>query len=392
MAAISKPFLRAPAFISSLVSALVLFSTAAVSPSPAPDGNVNDFVAYWAAARQVLAGGDPYAARPVFAIEQQLGLNGSTPLIMRNPPWAVPVIAPFGLLSFAAAQQLWFGLGLIAVLLSAHWLWGLYHGEGQPPWTAWLATGLFLPVAVVLALGQISPLVLLGIVGFLHFQKQKKLGWAGAFLFLCALKPHLTFLLWVALLLWSIRSRTIRTLIAFAGVTITASMAAIAFDPAIFSQYLNLLTNGGVLAELTPTISGLLRLSLGRYYPIQTLPAALALIWFFFHWRRTKEHWEWPQEMPALLLISLLTVSYAWFFDQVVLLPAVFEATAWTTANRRLASVALVSLYLGTNAAVLALILGHRTTFWYVWIVPAWCLLYALARGLSNPIVGGKTP
>lgn len=357
---------------------LVFLGTVTARPGQPTSGNVNDFVEYWTAAREVLAGRDPYAAGPVLALERQVGFVQSRALIMRNPPWIVPVIAPLGLLPFNKAQQLWFGLGLIAIFLSGRWFWELYGSETESVWIPALITGLFLPVAVALAIGQISPLVLLGIAGFLHFEKRKKLALAGAFLFLAALKPHLVFLVWVALLCWSIRARTMRTMAALGSMTALASFVAAFLDHAIFSQYFNLM-NSGVIEEVTPTVSGLVRLSLGRYYPLQLLPALLALVWFFFHWRRSESRWQWPDEMPMLLLISILTISYSWFFDQVVLLPCVFRAAAWAMTGRRGMWMGIAAPFLGINAAALVLILEHRTTFWYAWTVPAWFLLYIFA-------------
>jgi hypothetical protein len=343
-------------------------------------GNVNDFVEYWTAAHQVFHGNDPYAAGPTLALERQVGFAQSNPLIMRNPPWIVPVIAVFGLLPFAAAQNLWLGCGLISLLISARWLWGLYQEKGQSPWTSLVATALFLPVTVALAIGQISPLVLLGVAGFLHFEKQGKLGWAGGFLFLVAQKPHLIFLLWVALLLWSIRMSVGRTLAALTSITVAASLVAVALDHSIFAQYFSLFTRDRVLLELTPTASGLLRLSLPQYPLVQLLPALLAFIWFCFYWRSSRDRWQWREEMPVLLLVSLLTTPYGWFFDQVVLLPCAFQVVAWLMTSRRLVSTRVAGLYLAANAAALALILGHRTTFWYVWTVPAWLALYMFSR------------
>ncbi|HZZ15963.1 MAG TPA: glycosyltransferase family 87 protein [Candidatus Sulfotelmatobacter sp.] len=360
---------------------VVLLATI-VSPGPTPTTgyNINDFIAYWSAGRLALGGSDPYAAEPVLALERQVGFSQANPLIMRNPPWTVPVVAPLAVFPFVMAQKLWFVLGLIAILVSARWLWGIYHIEGQSLWTALLLTALFLPVAVVLAIGQIGPLVLLGIAGFLHFEKQKKLIVSGLFLFLVALKPHLIFLLWIALLVWSIRRRTLTILAALASVTLAACLIALVLDHFIFFQYIRLLASGGVLTELTPTVSGFLRLSLGRYYPLQIAPAFVALVWFFFHWNNSRDRWQWSEEVPVLLLVSLLTTSYGWFFDQVVLLPCVFQATAWIASTHKTTRIFVAAFYLGTNALVLGLILSHYTTFYYGWTVPAWCLLYAFAR------------
>ena len=362
----------------------VLVTAAALTPGKPTRGNVNDFIAYWTAAHEVIEGHDPYAAEPVLALERQLGFAQPKPLIMRNPPWAVPVIVLFGLLPFGVAQGLWLVGNLIAVLIAMRWLWGVYQTRGESRWTPWLATAVFLPVAVALAIGQMSPLVLLGIAGFLCFERKQKLGRAGAFLYLVALKPHLVFLVWIALLFWSIRRWKGRTLAAFGFVTLVASMTAVALDHAIFAQYLGLLTSGGVLAELSPTLGGVLRLWLPQYQWVQALPAVLALLWFLFRWRRARDEWQWREEMPILLLASLLTTSYGWFFDQIVLLPCVFQGAEWLTTSRRSISAGVAILYVCMNAIVLALVLEHRTTFWYAWTVPAWCGLYGLCRVLGQ--------
>src|SRR5260370_42447716 len=68
--------------------------------------NVNDFVAYWSAASLITHGQNPYASDAVLSLEKKVGFMGSAPLIMRNPPWIVPIIAPLGFLSFGVAQRL----------------------------------------------------------------------------------------------------------------------------------------------------------------------------------------------------------------------------------------------------------------------------------------------
>lgn len=356
---------------------------AAGGSAPQQSTNVNDFVEYWSAARQIRDGRDPYAKAPVLAWEKQVDPARSEALVMRNAPWTLLVIAPFGWLPFAIGQRIWFGLGLATIAVSARWLWRLYQVEGEPPWIASLSTGLFLPIGVALALGQISPLVLLGIVGFLRFEKEDKHVWAGAFLFLAALKPHVVFLFWVALLLWSVRRRSFRVLGTLVAVTVAASLAVTLFDHRVFTEYWNFLRSGA-FTEVTPTLGGLLRSSLPGGYALQCLPALLAAGCFFLHWRRSRAVWKWQQEMPMLCVVSLLTVPYAFFFDQVILLPCVFQVAAWASAGRRLAWKGVAVLYLATNTCVLALILFHRPAFWYVWTAPAWFLLYVIARAIGG--------
>ncbi len=377
-----------------LAVALLAMMAAGKAPQQSANvqsANVNDFVEYWSAAHQMREGRDPYAKAPLLAWERQVDPARSEALVMRNAPWTLLVIAPFAWLPFAVGQQIWLGLGLATIAVSARWLWTLYQIQGEAPWIASLSTGLFLPIAVALVLGQISPLVLFGIVGFLRFENEEKYVWAGAFLFLAALKPHLVFLFWVALLLWSVRRRNFRVLGTLAAVTVAASVAVTLFDHRIFNEYWNFLRSGA-FTELTPTPGGLLRSSLHSGYALQSLPAVLAAGWFFWHWRRSGAAWEWRREMPLLSAISLLTVPYAFFFDQVILLPCVFQGAAWAGASRRLAWGGVALLYLATNTAVLALILFHRTAFWYVWTAPAWFLLYLIARAIGGGAGSHREP
>jgi hypothetical protein len=65
----------------------------------------------------------------------------------------------------------------------------------------------FAPAYLVLILGQIGPLILLGLVGFLLCARDKHWKWAGAFTILISIKPHLLYLFWIALVLWIIEKR-----------------------------------------------------------------------------------------------------------------------------------------------------------------------------------------
>jgi hypothetical protein len=344
----------------------------------------NDFVEYWAASRQLLAGENPYAPAQVLAWERAVGFMGATPLMMRNPPWVLPFVLPFGALPFELAQRLWLGLGMAAVLISIQFLWRLYASEKLHYWLVWLTGATFLPVATVLAVGQITPLVLLGVAGFLHCQHKRRDGSAGAFALLIAIKPHLAFLFWPALLLWALQERQWRTLLGLAGAGFVASAVPLAFNSAVFSQYLVYWKQGDIPSELIPTLGGVLRLLFGlQKYWLEFIPAMMAGVWFLFHWLRHRYHWNWLEHMPLLLLVSVATTPLSWFSDQVVLLPCVLQAAVWI-AMRGKSWPWPVSLYLGMNGVVLGFILAHRTTFWYAWTAPAWLLPYLAAGFLAR--------
>src|SRR6266496_22953 len=364
-----------PKFIYLMIVALSVCLTGAVSEQTRT-ANVNDFAAYWSAASLIIHGQNPYASAAVLKLEQAAGYSRSTPLIMRNPPWIVPIIAPLGFLPFGTAQRLWLIVGLLASVVSAKWLWDVYRTEEQSPLLTCLATATFSPIPVALAIGQATPLVLLGIAGFLRFQQKQKLGWAGAFLFLAALKPHLIFLVWAALGVLSIYKRSARILGGLILTTMAASLIAISLDYSIFIQYVQMLVQERLTQELTPTLSGLIRLSIG-FRAAELLPGILALGWVFFYTSRRSSLWNWVEEMPILILTSLLTTPYAWFFDEIVLLPCLFQASTWLASVRcRRPAIGIDGMYLVANALVLILILLHRATFWYTWTAPTWFALF----------------
>ncbi len=366
---------------------VLCFGALAVWSAPEREGQtgVTDFAAYWTASRQLLTGKNPYAEGPVLAMERRLGFTGPQPLIMRNPPWALPFVLPFGLLSYSAAQRVWLLSGLFAVLVSTQLLWKHSRQNDQPYWAGWLATGLFLPVSVVLALGQMGPFILLGITGFLVCQEKHRDGWAGIFGLLIALKPHLVFLFWIALLFWAAREHRWRILWALAAALCVASAIAVAFDARVFVDYRGLWTETAILWEQTPTLGGALCLLLGGKQWVASLPGLAGLIWFAFQWAHDRRSWLWWNQMPILLLVSVASSPYAWLFDQVVLLPAVLRATAAGSAMPRSKWFRGALIYLVVNGLILALILSHRTTFWYAWTAPAWLLLYVwFKRGNSS--------
>ena len=145
---------RAALILCLVAAALALL----MNPSREPTAPPNDFAFYWTAARLVLDGRNPYSPRETVDLQKRLSFAGKGPLVMLNPPWVLPLIVPFGLLSFSAGKSIWFVISLALVFVSVHWLWDLY-GAGENRWIGWLVAFTFLPVGVVLAIGQIGPLI-----------------------------------------------------------------------------------------------------------------------------------------------------------------------------------------------------------------------------------------
>ena len=356
------------------VAAVLLLIFKPTDEPPAP----NDFAFYWTAARLVLDGHNPYSPRETLVLQNRLAFAGKGPLVMLNPPWVLPIVVPFGLLSFSTGKSLWFIVGLALVFISVHWLWDLY-GAGQNRWIGWMVAVTFLPVAVVLAIGQIGPLILFGLAGFLRFEAKRDDFVAGAFLFLAVLKPHLVFLFWIALLLCTLYQRRWKPLAALLATLAGASFVAVLLDHRVFQQYVGHFGEERIIFQESPTLGGLLR-HISGLSAMQFLPLGVAALWLVVYWIRWRATWEWRDRLPSLLLVSIVTASYAWFFDQVVLLPSVFYAALLALRSQRHIWPGVVIAYLATNCAILLLLLDHRPAFYYSWTATAWLLLAAVVQ------------
>jgi len=351
-------------------------------PTAEPVAPPNDFAFYWTAARLVLDGQNPYSPSETVNLQNRLSFAGKGPLVMLNPPWVLPLIVPFGLLSFSAGKSLWFVIGLALVFISVHWLWDLY-GAGQNRWIGWMVAVTFLPVAVVLAIGQIGPFILFGLAGFLRFEARQNDYVAGIFLFLTALKPHLVFLLWIALLLCALLQRRWKPLAALLATLAGASFLAVLLDHTAFQQYVGHFGEERVVFQESPTLGGLLR-HISGLPAMQFLPLAVAAVWFVVYWIRWRSSWQWRDRLPSLLLVSIVATSYAWFFDQVVLLPSLFCATVLVLRSQRRIWLGAIITYLAINCFTLLLLLNHRPAFYYSWTALAWLVLAGVVQQSST--------
>src|ERR1039458_7607921 len=74
-------------------------------------GNITsgrDFVVFWATGQQLIHHANPYDAAAIGQIERAAGLNpGYGILFMRNPPWALPLVLPLGLVGLRVGALLW---------------------------------------------------------------------------------------------------------------------------------------------------------------------------------------------------------------------------------------------------------------------------------------------
>ena len=334
-----------------------------------------DFLSYWATGRQLVHHGNPYDRDAIWALEHAAGLDPRTVLIMRNPPWALPLAYPLGLLPLRLAGILWTLLLLTCLLVSIRLLHELH---GSPPNRIhWLGFA-FTPAIICLTMGQTSLLALLGLVLFLRFHRCHPF-LAGAALWLCALKPHLFLPFAAVLAAWIVVSRSYKLLAGFSVALAFTSAIAFLIDPSAWPDYTRLMRSPSVENQFIPCLADVFRHWLHPHAIwLQYLPAALACLWALFYFQRRRAHWDWLTGSSPLILVSLLAAPYSWLYDQCLVIPALLDGAYRTRSRKLLAVLALLIL-----AADIEICFVKVTSTLFLWTTPAWLIWYLFARATA---------
>ena len=351
----------------------------------APVSGVRDFVEYWSASRLLLDGGNPYSPTELLNVQQSVGWPELTALIMWNPPWTFPLTLPFAMLSFPTGQFAWLLVHLLIILICTQRLANFYGSSSGSCRSEWCVALSFVPTVFVLVIGQISPMVLAGLTGFLVLESKGKGLFAGAALAVVSIKPHLLYLFWIALFLWLCREGYGRIMLGALTAFLLVALVPLYFDRNIYGQYFELYTLKGILQpfdQATPTLRNIFPLLLGRSdRSLQVLPTVLGIVWLLYYWRRHSMQWQWSEELPLILLVSVTTSFFAWTYDHVVLLPALIEVAAWVKRTRLIwyRSWAVLG-YFSINGVHAAMRFWFAEEFGYSWFAPALLLCYIVYR------------
>lgn len=354
------------------------------------DWPLYDYVSFWAAGSLNLQGQDPYDPALLEALEREAEPGSSEVLIMWPAPWALTLLMPFSCLDAHLSHLLWLAFQFVVLACAVDWAWRLVGAPPERRWLAWLLALTFLPSYLVLVTGQMGPLLLLGLLGFLSCLKHGRDGWAGAFLVLTAIKPQLTYLFWAALLLWAWQERRWR--LVMGGVLGVLAMLAwpILVNPELPLYYWQSLTQRtSTHSHLSPLLATALRLAFDGRLGMQFVPMVPGLLWLAWYWRRHRLRWDWQQQLPDLLFASLLTTAYgAWPFDLVLLLLPILQVAADAGRRGRVAWLVAAAVYLAINGIATLQIAREVAYFAFIWMTPALLLAYlALRRRVPSPLV-----
>lgn len=329
--------------------------------------SIHDFTSYWAAGKLVLHGANPYSERAVSVLERTTGHSDTDTTIMRNPPSALFLVIPLGLVGARAGSILWSLLILGCLAGSIRMIWRM---NGSPLKPLHLLGYLFAPSLACLATGQTGIFLLLGLVLFLRLHDSKPL-LAGMALCLCAMKPHLFLPFIVALLAWIVTRSAYRVLAGAALAMALCCGVPLFFDPSVWPQYFRMAQTSGIESEFMPDLATMLRFALDRRAMwLQFLPAAAACAWSLWYFHRHRADWDWQTHGSLLMLVSVLAAPYSWFTDQAVLLPALLQGLY--------SGKSLISILALTSAASIEMLFfgTNLHSAQYCWPAAAWFIWY----------------
>ncbi|MBN2147168.1 MAG: DUF2029 domain-containing protein [Anaerolineales bacterium] len=366
---------------------LIRMSSTLVAPEYLP---ADDFGHFWAAGKLTFIGQDPYDSDQIMNLLYQVGrpqaAPGSVISVMLNPPWTLPIVIPFGLLDYPVSRMLWLLVNITVMIVCAELLWQIYGGMPGQRWIAWVLAFAFAPSISVLQKGQFIPFMLLGLVFFLKYHPNPRSGfWVGATLTLATIKPQLLYLFWVALLIWCIQTRNWRLPLGGFTTLVAATLIALAFNPQVISDYRNNLTNFPITQWATPSIGSYLRILFGlEKFWLQFVPPILGCIWLLQYWSKHHQSWVWAEQLPRILLISLVTAPYYWTYDLALLVPLAIQVFVLLQPKKIV--LPIIGLWLSYLALHILDLLLHRSfdELWFGWFAPALLIWYLVAQRLER--------
>ncbi|HEY2909238.1 MAG TPA: glycosyltransferase family 87 protein [Gemmataceae bacterium] len=336
-----------------------------------------DFLEYWASGRLNLRGENPYDPSQLLAEQRIAEPRRDHAVMMWNPPPSLALYMPIGILPAKWASLLWVCLQTGSILLASRLLWQVYAcTPGQPQWPAPILAACSAGSWWVIAYGQNTGFILLGLAGFLHFLRKDRPLTAGACAALTALKPHLLAVFGVLLVTDACTRRGARTLAAGIAAIALALGAACLLNPSVMEQFASAVRHPAAGASplsdwwLPVPAFWLRKWFAPNYFVVQFAPCAIACTCFLGYrfWRRAA--WNWSQALPLVIAASVLTTPYGgWLFDLPVLLVPMIWAAARILGAQQWGRFRL--FLMGQALVTAASLASPRGLHEYWWVAPA---------------------
>lgn len=355
----------------------------------------DDFLQYWAAGRLNATGGNPYDADRLLELQRSAGRPADKPAVMMwNPPWALTLAMPFGMMPPRTAQLLWLLAQVAIVVFCADRMWSYFGGESRFRPLAWGLSLGFYPVMYIVFAGQSSGWLLLGLAGLLLSADRR----CAPLIPFAAIKPHLFVPIWIALACEAGRTRRgLAVLSAGLSAGLIAVLAPTLVNPDVWQQYFEAMSRPMDAAHSplsgwkSPLIGYWVRAALSPdAFWMQAVPTLLVAVGTLTYWWKRRTDWNWHVEAPRLVLAGMMAAPYgAWPYDQIVLLVPVAAGLAHLSrvglASQRIFGFAALAVL---NGIALTIREGEH----FVWLPPAIAVWYAWASTVKPSVPVEEQP
>lgn len=227
-----RPTVKLAAFVLTTIALVSVASALVPAEKVCPD-----FIQFWTAANLLSSGQDPYDAALQARVQRGLGWDRATDglglydfLPYYYPPWLGLAFVPLLPLGYPLAKITWLVLNAELLLIAAFLLRDTV--EGIPRLVPLVAILAFSFSFHAMTLGQVSPLVLFLIAVAWKLLDGRRDGAGGCVLALATIKPQLTGILVVGILLWSARRRRWGVVRGFAAALAALGLACAFLTPA----------------------------------------------------------------------------------------------------------------------------------------------------------------
>ena len=330
---------------------------------------------YWSATHLFSNGENPYSLDLMTAVQRLEAHSTLDVTIMSwNPPTLFIFLLPVARMPFTTAKFVWLFINMTLVLTAGWMLADVYMQRASPRVKlAFLVFVMGFPAVLAgLYMGQVTFLVFWGMVACIVLAKKGQWFWAGAILILATIKPHITILSVIYLVVYMAKYRRWQGWIGLASAGVACLIVLFLFRPGLIAD----LQGETLVANVpwaTSTLGGLLSYlgfsDAARYLILLLLPLPFLLV-------KDSETFSLELSIALLTLITVPTTFFGWSYDQTILLIPIAQIFAWMSrARTRWLVIASIACAMVINYYQRLVAINET---YYVWIPLFWLVIFGV--------------
>ena len=283
-----------------------------------------DFIQYYSGFNLLLNSSNPYDPISLLTEQRTIGSLATEPMMLWAPPWTMILLSPvLSLPTFELSLLLW-RVVCVCILIITYHLFVIDQSNKKIKVFSILLLITNFPLFTSMQVGQVSPLLLLGVVGVLWGVLNTKPLVVGLSLPLLSVKPHIFIIFSSVLLFQIVIKKEFRIL--FFGCFFFLSLMTITLlvNSQVIQNWIRLITYGVTNNVATDTSEWLCGTFVCNIKPLldqilfgKYLVVLLPIVFSVYFLRKYSIFYSLIISLPLSLIFS----PYGWCFDSLVLLP-----------------------------------------------------------------------